>query len=162
VTEEFFDLGARLENLEATQERLRVFLEEAQNTEEALMVHRELRQIEEEINVITGRMEYLSDRASFSSINMEIRPIPADPTVPEPSAWRPGYTIERAWAQFIEFTQGVLDALIYFGIICVPWLLVVGIIAFVGWRIIRRIRRRRQTAAPVTATTESETDADEA
>jgi hypothetical protein len=160
VTEEFFDLGARLENLEATQERLRVFLEEAENTEEALMVHRELRQIEEEINVITGRMEFLSDRASFSSINMEIRPI-FTPTVSEPDEWRPGYTIENAWSQFITFTQTVLDGLIYFGIVCVPWLLVVGVVAFVVWRIVRRIRRRRHASEPEAISNMADTSSDE-
>lgn len=160
VTEEYFDLDSRLENLVATQERLRVFLEEAINTEEALMVHRELRQIEEEINVITGRMEYLSDRASFSSINMEIRPI-FIPTISEPDEWRPGYTIENAWSQFITFTQQILDALIYFGIVCVPWLLVVGIFAFVVWRIVRRIRRRRQVSEPEAVANASTNSTDE-
>jgi hypothetical protein len=161
VTEEYFDLGSRLENLEATQEQLRIFLEEAENTEEALMVHRELRQIEGEINQITGRMEFLSDRASFSSISMEIRPI-FTPTVSEPDEWRPGYTIENAWSQFITFTQQILDLLIYFGIVCVPWLLVVGVVAFVLWRIVKRIRRRRQDSEPEMAAEQPDIDADDA
>ena len=105
------------------------------------MVHRELRQIEEEItsslagwNIYQIGLRFINQRGNS--------PIFA-PSVNEPDEWRPGYPLKNAWAQFISFTQDILDALIYFGIVCVPWLLVVGIVVFVVWRIVRRLRRRR-------------------
>lgn len=160
VTDEFVDLSARLENLEATQDRLRTFLEEAQNTEETLMVYRELRQIEEEINVIKGRLEYLQDRASFSTINLEIQPVPLEPTAREPEPWRPALALENAWTALVSVTQQVVDGAIYFGIVCVPWLLIVGVVAFIVWRIVRRIRNRRRAARVATDTTQQEASAE--
>ena len=65
ITEEFVDLTSMLENLTATQARLRDLLTTATNVEETLEVDRELRQIEGEINIVQGRMKYLSERARF-------------------------------------------------------------------------------------------------
>src|SRR5690606_876429 len=55
VTEEFVDLSARLENLEATAERVRAFLDEAETVEEALAVNQELSRLESEIEAMKGR-----------------------------------------------------------------------------------------------------------
>ena len=50
TTEEFVDLSARLGNMEATAARLRQFLADAENVEEALAVNVELSRVEGDIN----------------------------------------------------------------------------------------------------------------
>ncbi len=54
VTDEYVDLSSRLANLEATAARVRSFLDETKNVEEALAVNVELSRLEGDIEVIKG------------------------------------------------------------------------------------------------------------
>lgn len=77
VTEEFVDSESRLTNLRATQQRLLSFLEKAEDAEDALLVHRELTLLEEEIELIQGRLNALRETAAYSllQVNLRIAPI---------------------------------------------------------------------------------------
>ena len=167
VTEEFVDLQSRLGNLEVTRERLRELLEEARTVEEALEVDRQLRLIEEEIAVIQGRINFLAQRAAFSTIDLTIEPLIPTPTpsatptvtptptatpIPTPETWRPGDTVQVAAVQFQDTFQNIADAVIYVGIFCGPWLILLALIAIPFWL----IARRRGVRAPWRRTREAE------
>lgn len=163
VTDEYVDLNARLENLRVTQTRLRSFLDQATTVEEALNVNAELSKIEEELNVIQGRMNYLGDRAAFSTISLEIRPIlptstptpPPTPTpLPTPQIWRPGDTARTAIVNLQDTAQSMADGAIYFLIFCGPWLLPAVLIAYGVWRV-RRKRARQSGRAAVVGSAET-------
>ena len=142
VTDEYVDLNSQLENLELTQLRLRTFLEEAENTEEALQVHQELRKVEGEIAIIQGRLNYLQDRSSFSTISLEL----TTDSSPIALGWQPSTTVSDAFSQLKSSVQDAIDFGLYYGIVCLPWLLILGLVALVvrrvfgvmGWRINRR------------------------
>jgi hypothetical protein len=157
VTDEFVDLNSRLTNLEATRDRLRSFLEEAQTVEETLTVNEQLKQVEEEIAVIQGRINYLADRSAFSTITLTINPFVPTPTpsptptmtptptatpLPTPQVWRPGDTAKVAAVELQESFQGVADFSIYYGIVCGPWLALVLLVVYGIWRVIRRLDGR--------------------
>lgn len=72
VTDQYVDLESRLRNLEATQTRVRAFLDQAVTVEEALEVNHQLSQIEGQIEDIKGKMNYLKERASYSSITVQL------------------------------------------------------------------------------------------
>jgi hypothetical protein len=167
VTEEFVDLQSRLENLEVTRERLRQLLEETNTVEEALEVDRQLRIIEEEIAVIQGRINFLAQRAAFSTIDLTIEPLIPTPTpsptptttptptptpIPTPETWRPGDTVQVAAVQLQDTFQNIADAVIYGGIFCGPWLLLLALIGVPLWL----IARRRGVRAPWRRPAESE------
>lgn len=145
VTEEYIDLNARLTNLEATQERLRTFLSETTNVEDALKVDEELRKVEEEISVLKGRINFLADSAAFSKITLRINPILPTPTIaptalpPTPEAWSPANTAKVASVQLQDNVQNTADSAIYAGIVCGPWLLFLSIFGWIGFRMYRRI-----------------------
>jgi len=156
VTDEFVDLNSRLDNLEVTRARLQSFLDEAETVEQALEVNAELKKIEEEMALIQGRINFLSDRAAFSTIDLTIDPwIPtptpsptptetptATPTpIPTPDEWRPGDTVETASVQLQNTAQGLADFFIYYGIICGPWLILLALLAFIAWRLAERTLR---------------------
>ena len=132
VTEEFFDLNARLENLQATQERLRTFLSETTDVKDTLEVDRELRQVEGEINVLQGRVKYLADRAAFSTINIEFSPVPPAPVA---SVWQPGSTAQTAFVDLIEGVQSFTDAVIYMAIAWGPWVALFAGIVYIARRL---------------------------
>jgi len=71
VTEEYVDLSAKLQNLEATEEQLLRLMEKAETVDDILAVQRELSKIRGDIEQTKGRMQYL-ERTSATSL-LEIR-----------------------------------------------------------------------------------------
>jgi hypothetical protein len=152
VTEEFVDLDARLGNLEATAARLRTFLDEARNVEEALAVNAELSRVEGEIEAIKGRMQYLEQSSAFSSITVNVTPDElAEPI--EVGGWQPQGVAKQAVEALINALQVVANAVIWFVLFALPILLVIAIpVVLIIW-IIQRLRRRERGAVVTTTTT---------
>lgn len=128
VTDQYVDLQSQLTNLEATRDRIKTFLEQAQNVDEALRINQELSEIERQIEEIKGRLNYLQDRSSFSTILVNIDPqlpeilIPtATPTpTPVPDVWKPNETAGNAWKSLVNAYQNIIDLLIWFVIGVLP------------------------------------------
>lgn len=68
VTEEFIDLSARLRAKTKLEERYIALLAQAKNVKEMLEIERELAQIREEIESKQGRLKYLQNQVSLSTI----------------------------------------------------------------------------------------------
>jgi len=71
VTEEFVDLEARLKAKQTLEKRYLELLSKANNVKEILEIERELSNIREEIEAKQGRLKYLENRVSLSTINIE-------------------------------------------------------------------------------------------
>ena len=143
VTEEFIDLDARLTNLESTADRVRNFLDEAKNVEEALAVNQELSRLESEIEVIKGRMQYLSQSAAFSSLDIEVTPDELNQPI-EIGGWRPEGIARSAIEALLSALQGLGSIFIWAVIFCLPLSIIFGIPAFFIARYgYRRWQRRR-------------------
>ncbi|MCB0461980.1 MAG: DUF4349 domain-containing protein [Flavobacteriaceae bacterium] len=78
VTEEFIDLEARLKAKLELEKRYLELLSKAQNVKEMLEIERELSHIREEIEAKQGRLKYLNDRVSLSTLNIEFYKISAE------------------------------------------------------------------------------------
>jgi hypothetical protein len=72
VTEEYVDLTAKLENLEATEKQLLVIMEKAETVEDILDVQRELSRIRGEIEQTKARMQYLEQTSATSLIEVHL------------------------------------------------------------------------------------------
>ena len=72
VTEEYVDLKARLENLEATEIQLHSIMQKAETVEEILEVQRELSKVRGEIEQVKARMQYLERTSATSLININL------------------------------------------------------------------------------------------
>lgn len=143
VTEEFVDLESRLANLEATADRVRAFLDEARNVEEALQVNQELSRLESEIEVIKGRMQYLSQSAAFSTLTVDL--IPDELSQPiEIGGWQPEGVAKDAVEALVTTLQGLVTLLIWGAILCLPLALLVGLPLFFLGRFFYRRRRARK------------------
>lgn len=146
VTEEYVDLAARLGNLEATAGRVRSFLDEATTVEEALAVNQELSRLEGEIEVIKGRMQYLSQSAAFSTITISLTPdIAARPV--QVAGWRPQGVARDAIEALISALQGLATLAIWLVIYVLPIALLIGIPLWLVIRFVWRRRRQRKMAS---------------
>jgi hypothetical protein len=156
VTEEYVDLQSQLTNLEATAERLREFLKSAKTVEEALKVNEKLSEIEGEIEKVKGRMNYLRDRAAYSTLTVTLEQLMPTPTVtPTPTTtptatpvvWRPGETFNSAGTALGTVSRGLGNVLIWALVFLVPLAAVAALIA-IPVILVRRSRRKRP-ASPV-------------
>jgi uncharacterized coiled-coil protein SlyX len=156
VTDTYVDTQSRLTNLEATQARIRQFLEQAKTVEESLKVNAQLAQIEAEIGQVQGRLNYLKDRSAYSTLIVDIapeRPTPTTtptptvtPTVtpsptPTPRTWRPGETFGRATSAFTGLAIVVGDLGIWIIGFVLPMFSPILLLALLIWW-------RRRTAPP--------------
>ena len=135
VGEEFVDLKMRVANARRLEERLTSLLAtRTGKLEEVLAVERELARVREQIERYEGRIRYLSTRAEVSTLSV---------TVHEPYPLlgeRPGENpivsaLRQAWRNFVAFIAWLIASL---GV-----LLPLAVMAFAGWRVFLRVRRRR-------------------
>ena len=140
VTEEYVDLSSRLANLEATADRVRGFLDETENVEEALAVNQELSRLESEIEVIKGRMQYLSQSASFSTISVQLTPDVLSQPI-EVGGWQAEGVVRDALEALVEALQALASFAIWFVIFILP----IGLLILLPlWLVVRFVRNRRR------------------
>ncbi len=148
VTDQFVDLQSQLDNLIATRDRIRTFLEQAKTVEESLRVSQELSVIEAQIEEIQGRMNYLKDRSAYSTITVNIEPelpeiIAPTPTPtpppPTPAPWSPAKTLERSKKTLTVTYQGFFELAIWLLVVVLP---IFGPPIFVIWLIWRFFNRK--------------------
>ncbi|WP_270179986.1 DUF4349 domain-containing protein [Alkalihalobacillus sp. CinArs1] len=72
VTEEFVDLEARLKAKEDVRDRLQSFLEKAEKTEDLLAISNDLSRVQEEIEQLKGRMNYLNNQSDYSTVTVSL------------------------------------------------------------------------------------------
>jgi hypothetical protein len=146
VSQEYVDLQARLTNLEATAARIREFLDKATKVADALEVNQQLSDVEGQIEQVKGRMQFLKDRSAFSTIALTLNPQVPTPTpypTPTPVAWQPGKTIEAAGGTLGNLLRGLVDAVLWLGIVLVP--LAIPVLAIIA--VVVYFRRRGKKAA---------------
>jgi hypothetical protein len=141
VTEEYVDVQARLEAMKTARERLTKLMEQAATVEELLQAEAQLTQREAEIESLQGRLDYLAQSAKMSKIEINLQPSAL--SQPLGLQWRPGETAQKAWRGLVRSGQGAVNLLIYFGVVILPWLLVLGALGLGIRRGVRRYRERR-------------------
>lgn len=143
VTAEFTDLESRLRNLEAAEEALVELMEEARDPEDVLNIFDELTYYRGEIEVVKGRMQYIEESVALSAITVEI--IAKESLQPiEIGGWKPEGTVKRALERLIEAGQWLVDAAIWFGIFCLPFLIPLGVGAYFLVKAIRKHRANKK------------------
>ena len=78
VTEEFFDIQARISNLERARTALQRLLEREGEIEDILEVQREITNVSEQIERLEGRRRYLEQTSATSLINISLELAPVD------------------------------------------------------------------------------------
>lgn len=140
VTEEFVDIEARIKNKRELEKRIITMLEERTGKlADVLEIERELSRVREEIEVMEGRLRYLSDRTSLATITINCRE--EQRYVPDTA---PTFTsrISRSWRGSLEALTTAGENLLVAFVAAVPWLMVFGIPVALIAVIVRRHRRK--------------------
>ena len=159
VTEEYVDVSARVESLEAARDRLLDLMNQAETTEALLQAEAQLTQREAEIEALKGRLRYLEQSADLSRIDIALQPYIL--SQPVDTRWRPLETLRRALDDLLDAMRDFADFLIRFIVVVLPFLLIFGaiiygIVRFIIGRVRAGQRKRAARQAQEAAQTEEE------
>lgn len=137
VTEEYYDAEARLKVLEAKETRLLALLEKANTITDIVSVEKELGAVRSDIEVIKGRLKFLNNATSYSTINITLeQALPGSLKAPQG-------TMGKSWQGLINSLNTLIDfgsGLIVFLVVILPWVIVFGLVFY----LIRYLYRRRK------------------
>ena len=136
VTQEYVDLESRLRNFKAQEVILLDLMAQSKEVTDSIEVQRELSFVQEQVEVIRGRMNYLDNMVSFSTIDVFI-------FEPEPIATSTGWGFLDALKRGLRGAVTVFNGFMIFLIAASPVLLVIAIILIIVWRVIRARKRGR-------------------
>lgn len=143
VTQEYTDLESQLRNQEAAAEQLRTIMEMATKPEDVLRVFNELKAVNQEIEILKGRIKYYDESAAMSAISVSIM---AEETV-EPisiAGWSPKGVARDALQALIDIYQFIASAAIWIVITCLPVALPIGAVAFFIVKGVQKARRKKK------------------
>jgi hypothetical protein len=150
VTEEFYDLEARIKNMKVEEGRLQGYLEDKKavsKLEDILAIERELNRVRGQIEQAEGRLRMLGNLAELATIDVTLREV-KDYVPPQAPTF--GGEISGTFS-------GSLDALTQFGkglllvlVALVPWLPVLAAVVVPIWLLARWVARHSQAPTVVT------------
>lgn len=143
VTSQYMDLDSRLRNLEDAAEQLRVFMEEAEDTESVLAVYTQLKSVNEEIEIIKGQLKYYDEAAAMSSVYIEVLPKYAVTEI-EIGGWNPQGVAKEAIQKLVDAFQFIVDALIWIVLFVLPVLALLAIPVVVLIIILRFVFKKKE------------------
>ncbi|HWR65951.1 MAG TPA: DUF4349 domain-containing protein [Bellilinea sp.] len=143
VTQEYTDLNSRLRNLEDAAEQLRSILDEAIRTEDVLAVYNELRNVNEQIEVLKGQIQYYEQSARLSSISVTIQALASVQPI-NIGGWEPQGVAKEALQTLIRAYQTIADGAIWLVVFCLPIALPIGIVLFFAVRAYRKMNQKRK------------------
>ncbi len=150
VTEEYYDSQARLAVLNKKEERLLALMDRAQTIEEIISVENELTRARSDIEVLSGRLKYLENATSYSSLSVSLS---------QASATRvevPEGILAKALQAFINSINNLAQFLSGFFILfiaLIPWALLLGMMIWIFGALKKKYnwgfkRKQRQVTLP--------------
>jgi len=128
VTEEYYDAEARLKVMQAKEERLLSLLDKAGSITDIISIENELGQTRSEIEVLTGRLKYLTNAVDYSMIHITLtQSVPGAIKTPQGTMGKAVQGLITSLNHLINFGSNLIVALF----VVLPWLLLIIILGLV-------------------------------
>ncbi len=151
VTGQVVDLQARIKNLRASETALQQIATGTTKISDVLEVQQQLTNVRGEIEQLSAALADLQDRAGFATLTATFS-VPVVAVDVATKGWEPAVVVDEATASLVNVLQALTTAGIWFAIVWLPILLILGaILAVVIWvgRRLGLIGRRRSGDLPV-------------
>jgi hypothetical protein len=138
VTEEFVDITTRLANKREYLKRYKELLSRASTVKDILEIEENIRVIEEEIESKEGRLKYLNDQVSFSTLNLNLykeKEYIYKPQEQDKFSERIKNSISEGWTSIVDFLLWLFSIW--------PFIILITGVVY----IIRKIRKKRKNQA---------------
>jgi len=140
VTEDYIDLDARVRTQKALELQFLEIMKQAKGVETALEVQRQIADVRTEIERLEGRKRFLENRASLSTITVNLQ----TPKVIAVSPGTIGHPIRDAVSDSLELASSMLIFFVRFVILMVPVFIFILLPSGLVLRyLVRRIKRVR-------------------
>ena len=144
VTSQVIDLQARIANLRASETAFQGIAAKATKISDVLEVQAQLTQTRGEIERLTAQLKDLNDRAGYASLTVQYN-VPILAVEVAQKGWDPASVIDEASASMVSVLQGLATAAIWFAIVWLPILLIIGLVLVIALAIARRLGYGRRT-----------------
>jgi hypothetical protein len=132
VGQEFVDLEARLRNLRAQETVLLRLMDRAATISDTIRVQNVLQGVQLDVERIEGRLRFLEDQTSLSTIAVSL--VEEGAVVPEPTSM-----FGKAWQAAVQGFMSVIAAIV----VAAGYLAPIALLAAIGLVVVRRILRSR-------------------
>ncbi|MBT2726087.1 DUF4349 domain-containing protein [Bacillus sp. ISL-75] len=140
VTEEYVDLESRLKSKKVVEERLLTFMKSAVKTEDLLKISADLASVQEEIEIIEGKMKFLENQTSLSTVNITLY----EKSVVVPTINKDKLnTWEKTKKQFMKSINMLLVGLSGLVVFIVGNLPVIGILFIIVFFLLYYLKKRK-------------------
>jgi len=140
ITSQYVDLQSRLTAKEAAADQLTKIMQNATKTQDVLDVYEQLQQVDSDIEVLKGQIQYDQQAAQLSAITVHVV---AEETIKpiQVGGWKPQGVARDAIQNLIYFWQGFVSFLIWFFLYLLPVLISIAIPLAILFLILRWIYR---------------------
>jgi hypothetical protein len=146
VTGQVIDLGARIDNLRATERALQAIMTRATRVSDILEVQNQLSAVQGEIEQLSSQKAHLEDQAAMGTLAVNYV-VPVVAVTQATTGWNLGAEVDRAVAQLVQLGQGLAVAAVWLAIVGLP-LLVGGLVLAGLLVLILRLTGLRERGRP--------------
>lgn len=150
VTEEYVDLESRLKSKQVVEKRLLEFMEKAEKTEDLLKISNDLATVQEEIEQLKGRINYLDNQVSLATITIHIKESKVNVPGLENQELNTWDETKKQFMETLNFVIRAISSVFVFIVGSIPVIIVLGGILLVILFILKR-KRRQQESPPENA-----------
>lgn len=137
VTGQVVDLEARIKNLQASERAMQGIAAQASKIPDVLTVQAELTRLRGEIEQLSAQRNELNDRAALGTMAVTFG-VELVAVAEAAKGWNAEAEVDQATASLVNVLQALATAGIWFGIVWLPILLFLGVLAIVGRYVIVR------------------------
>jgi hypothetical protein len=146
VSEEYYDVEARIRNKTKEEERLLKLLEQRPGKlEDVIAIERELSRARGELERMQGRMRVLTDLTSLTTVNLSVTEIRDYQPAQSPTL---ATRTRRSFQGSLTSVQSAGESLLIGTVALAPWLPVAAVVLCPAYVVARRRRRPVQKDAP--------------
>ncbi|HUI87148.1 MAG TPA: DUF4349 domain-containing protein [Anaerolineales bacterium] len=140
ITSQYVDLQSRLTAKEAAADQLTKIMQGATRTQDVLDVYQQLQQVDSDIEVLKGQIQYDQEAAQLSAITVHVV---AEQTIQpiQVGGWKPQGVARDAIQNLVDFWQWFANVLINFFLLILPALITMAIPLVIAFLILRWLYR---------------------
>ena len=121
VTDQYEDIGAKLETLNKTKAKFEEILDKAEKIQNILQVQRELTSLQSQIDSLKGRREYLEKTAKLAKVTVYLSTDELSLPYQPKGAFRPKVIFKQAVRSLVKTLRGVAKLAIWLAVYLPVW-----------------------------------------
>jgi hypothetical protein len=139
LTDEYEDIDAKISSLQSTMEKFEALLDQADTVEESMRVQDQLLNLQDRIDSLVGRKQYLEKSSELSLITITIASDELSLPYAPQETWRPALIFKQAVRSLVLSVRTLAKYIIWLGVYSVIWLPVL-----IGFLLFARRRNKKQ------------------